>query len=179
MSVRSERPAASPRFFIQRARGPAPCHSNGFYIPTSGLRISTSSIVVTMIFRKRPRGSSESISRLISCRGKGTPDEQWTLRLLNPLKIRNHFLEWRTTDIVVDFKALNFLNLQEGFQQEHRRGVQMNETVGKLTGKHAVHRLDEFSIESRRIDCRGIFLHPNDRSGRPERILSVKISAME
>ena len=59
------RSARSTKIFIQRAWGPS-LSLNRFYIPTSGLRISTSFIVVTMIFRNSPRDSSESISRLSS-----------------------------------------------------------------------------------------------------------------
>ena len=55
----------------------------------------------------------------------------------------------------------------------------MNETAGKVAGEHTVYRLNAPSIEIRGIYCRGIFLDPNNRAGRPQGILRIKITPME
>ena len=99
--------------------------------------------------------------------------------LLNLLEITHHVFHRRSTNIIIDFETPDLLDLQEGIQQEHRGGMQMNEAAGKAAGQLAVHRLDELSIKIRRIYRGRIFLHPNDRTGRPQGILTVEIATVK
>src|ERR1017187_4406502 len=57
--------------------------------------------------------------------------------------------------------------------------MEMHEAAGETAGQPAVHGLNELSIELGGIHRCSIFLHSNNRAGRPEGVLAVEITSMK